>query len=86
VTTTVNILMDIQPDIIGTARPTGLTSERADPAPARVRGHWEWALVDVGIVLLFVVVPHWVGNGADGAYRFQALRELLGGKPVTPIL
>jgi hypothetical protein len=37
-------------------------------------------------VLLFVVVPHWVGNGHDGAVRFQALTELLERRPVTPNL
>jgi len=50
------------------------------------RDHWEWALVDVGIVLLFVVVPHWVGSGYDGEARFQALTELLERRPLSPIL
>jgi hypothetical protein len=50
------------------------------------RDHWEWALVDVGIVLLFMVVPHWVGSGYDGEARFQALTELLQRRPLSPIL
>lgn len=54
--------------------------------PETIRGYWEWALVGVGIVLLFAVLPHWVGNGYDGAARFQALTELLERRPVSPIL
>jgi hypothetical protein len=76
--------MDIQRLIIRTARPAGGDAARAGAAAAPVRGHWEWALVDVGIVLLFVVVPHWVGNGYDEAVRFQALTDLLEGRPVAP--
>jgi hypothetical protein len=51
-----------------------------------IRECWEWTLVAVGIVLLFVVVPHWVASGYDGAVRFQALTELLERRPVAPIL
>jgi hypothetical protein len=76
--------MDIQRLIIRTARPAGGDAARAGATAAPVRGHWEWALVDVGIVLLFVVVPHGVGNGYDGAVRFQALTDLLEGRPVAP--
>src|SRR3954470_11105351 len=57
----------------------------AGPA-ASIREYSEWALVAIGIVLLFAALPHWVGSGYDGAARFQALTELLEGKPVSPIL
>src|SRR5438874_7933901 len=78
--------MDIQPDIIGTRQHFEPGPGRADSTASRVRDQWEWALVDVGVVLLFVVVPHWVGNGADGAYRYQALTELLEHRPLTPMM
>jgi len=78
--------MDIRRAIIRTARAAGGGDERAVAAAVPARDHWEWALVDVGIVLLFFVVPHWVGSGYDGEARFQALTELLERRPVAPIL
>jgi hypothetical protein len=82
----VKILMDIQRVIIRTVRSTGGGTDGADATAVPVRDYWEWALVDVGIVLLFVVVPHWVASGYDGAVRFQALTELLERRPVAPTL
>jgi hypothetical protein len=77
--------MDVQP-VIGIARPTGGGAGGVDGTAEPVRDYWDWALVAVGIVLLFVVLPHWVGSGYDGAARFQALTELLERRPVGPIL
>jgi hypothetical protein len=68
--------MDIQPDIIAGARRGGTgRSAAADATVFSVRDHWEWALVDIGIVLLFVVVPHSLLG--DGRVRFVTLTNLL---------
>jgi len=64
--------MDIQRDIIQSARRGG-----TDPGAAAdsVRDHWEWALIDAGIVLLFFAVPHALLG--DGRVRFETLTDLL---------
>jgi hypothetical protein len=68
--------MDIRGDIIAGA-PRGGTglSGAADATALSVRDHWEWALIDAGIVLLFFVVPHALLG--DGRVRFETLTALL---------
>jgi hypothetical protein len=68
--------MDILRDIIASAHRAGSgRSAAADATTLSVRDHWEWALIDVGIVLLFVVVPHALLG--DGRVRFGTLTNLL---------
>jgi hypothetical protein len=68
--------MDILGDIIASARGGGpRRSAAADATAVSVRDHWEWALIDVGIVLLFVVIPHTLLG--DGRVRFMTLTNLL---------
>src|SRR5438132_14303994 len=49
--------------------------------PARARA--EQALIDVGLALLFLVLPH--GIESDGRKRFLALVELLQRHAISPI-
>lgn len=48
--------------------PAASGTERAD-------SHWQRALIDVGLALLFLVLPHRIES--DGRTRFRALAELL---------
>ena len=70
------MLMDRDRATVRTAGPA-VDAASVATAGGPVRDYSEWALIAIGFVLLFTALPHWVGDGFDGAVRFQALTDFL---------